>query len=314
MRWPVRVFGVACLPRQHSWFHQFSCFLGPQSYHGVGLPLPLINQFLIDRQTSCWPRPPRAFSWRPSGGWIWRRQPTGQGLCQIQGGDCSAKSKDQEDSRRSTHYVHLHWLSVGNQHRLTASLLFKIKLFAHGLWRPSFLRVAVCQRSDQAFIFHLLLRSMHEANGLYILEGSLNVVCLVRWVCLDKLWLERVEQDEMILGRQPTELYFHLVSTRVSLTWDSKSPFRPRLQGQGCSALLFSPLLSPFYSLFPHPFLLSPLTLPLKKITTGTSHRPWGPLCKATHLPSIPSNGEQREVCPIYHCNKCPILFFPWVV
>ena len=161
-------------------------------------------------QTRCWPRPPRAFSWDHLEGES--REGSQQAKDFARQWEETAQPKAKIKKTRGEvkgppiTSTCAGWL--GNQHRL-----FKIKLFARGLWRPSLLRVAVCQRSDQAFIFHLQWRNMHKANRLYILEGSLHALCLVRWVCLAKLWLERVEQDEVILGRQPTELYFHLVST-----------------------------------------------------------------------------------------------------
>lgn len=130
-------------------------FQGPMVCHGAGFPLPPVNQFIIDGADRLQAQASKGFRLRPSGGSVWRRarsrQPTGRGFCYTQRGGHLAKNKDQEDSRRgygSTCYVHLTGL-LWEIARLKATLLFQeFELFAHGVGRLSFLKVAVFQRTD----------------------------------------------------------------------------------------------------------------------------------------------------------------------
>lgn len=82
-----------------------------------------------------------------------------------------------------------------------------------------------------------------------------------------------------------------------------KFPYRPTLQGPGCTVLFCSlSLLSThsFSLLFLHWFWA---------LWSTTQVVPCTGLEKLSLRLLTPGRGKRGKVCPVYYCNKCPILF-----
>lgn len=139
---------------------------------------------------------------------------------------------------------------------------------------------------------------------------------MARWACPTKLLLEEVRYHQIITGDtclegQPTGLHFHLVSTRGCLTWDFKFPCRPRLQGQGWSALYFV-LVLPLSLFFSHSFSLLFFQCFLHSLWSRAQVvPPTGLENVSLRLLTPPHPRQRREIGegrPIYFC------FSPWAV